>query len=65
MTTIALDEIERETIIAALRLLRHTSVLVDLPPELVKEMAPIIAETIRTSLNPAQIDDLIDRLKSG
>jgi hypothetical protein len=63
MTTITLDEIELEAIIEGLRILGHTSVLVDLPPELSKAMAPMIAAEIMNPLKPAQIDDLIDRLK--
>jgi hypothetical protein len=72
MTTIALDEIELDTILAALRLFRHaTSDLAEPPLEQRKEMATMIAMQLTTSetgeplalLDPAQIDDLIDRLK--
>jgi hypothetical protein len=63
MITIALRTIELEAIIEALRLLGHTSVLVDLTPELSKAMAPMVAAEITNPLKLAQIDDLIDRLK--
>ena len=63
MTTFTVGESELETIIAALRLLRHTSVLSDLTPELSKAITPMVVGDIMTSLKPAQIDDLIERLK--
>jgi hypothetical protein len=73
MTTIVLGKTELDTILAALRLFRHaTSDLVDPPLEQRKEMATMIAmQLTRTEtgeplmlLAPAQVDDLIDRLKS-
>ena len=71
MTTHTLDEIELDTIVAALRLFRHVSPLAALPREQAEEMASMIGELITRSetgeplalLDPAQIDDLIDRLK--
>ena len=73
MTTIALDEIDLATILAALRLFRHTiSDLADLPLEQRKEMTTMVAMQVTRSetgdplalLEPAEIDDLIDRLGS-
>ncbi|MGH9604286.1 MAG: hypothetical protein ACRD3N_01180 [Terracidiphilus sp.] len=72
MTTIPLGETELATIVAALRLFRHvTSDLADMPKEQGKEMTLMVARQVTRSetgeplmlLGPAQIDDLIDRLK--
>jgi hypothetical protein len=72
MTTIALGKTELDTIVAALRLFRHTtSDLADLPVEQCKEMTAMVAKQVTRSetgeplllLKPADIDDLIDRLK--
>jgi hypothetical protein len=73
MPTITLDDCELTTVIAALRLFRiTTSDLANLPREQGKEMASIYCPQITTSetgeplmlLAPAEVDDLIDRLKS-
>ena len=72
MNTIALGKVELDTIIAALQLFHHTiSDLADLPLEKRKEMTAMVALRVTRSesgeplllLKPADIDDLIDRLK--
>jgi hypothetical protein len=76
MTTIALDESELVTILAALRLFRvaitEQSDLASQTPEQIIALGSMIGNQIMTSetgeqiatLEPAQIDDLIDRFKS-
>ena len=71
MPTITLDEIEITTILAALRLFRlATSIPADTPREQAIEILTVTAMQLTTSetgeplvlLDPAQIDDLLDRL---
>ncbi|MGA2251946.1 hypothetical protein [Terracidiphilus sp.] len=72
MNIIEFHKVELDTILAALRLFRSTTDIENLPREQGKELATMIAMQITTSetgeplmlLKPAQIDDLIDRLKS-
>ena len=72
MNIIEFHKVELDTILAALRLFRSTTDIENLPREQGKELATMIAMQITTSetgeplmlLKPAQIDDLLDRLKS-
>jgi hypothetical protein len=75
MTTITLDEIELATIRAALRIFRFVTIeasdLSDLAREQAFDLASTMSAQAMTSengdlievLEPAQIDDLIERLK--
>jgi hypothetical protein len=72
MAIVRLGKVELDTIVAALRLFRHsTSDLADLPREQQIEMATMVGRQLTISetgeplmlLAPADVDDLIDRLK--
>lgn len=76
MTTITLNSRELATVLAALRTFRNAVTgqpdLSDLTPEQVTELGAVFGTHIMTSetgepiatLEPAEIDDLVDRLKS-